>query len=89
MPSKTASNQSHLSTKSDTMRGVIHIESHAEDHPMHAARRRTLTILVMIGLSLLWAAAAFAVGTVPARAGSGHVVHIENFAYAPAELTIE
>lgn len=56
---------------------------------MHAARRRTLTVLIVIGLSVLWAAAAFAVGTVPARANSGHVVHIENFAYAPAELTIE
>ena len=71
------------------MREVIHTESHAEDHPMHAARRRTLTVLIVIGLSLLWAAAAFAVGTGPARAGSGHVVQIENFAYAPAELTIQ
>lgn len=51
---------------------------------MHAARRRTLTIVIVIGLSLLWAAAAFAVGSVPARAGSGHVLKIESFAYAPA-----
>ncbi|HSK93481.1 MAG TPA: cupredoxin family copper-binding protein [Candidatus Angelobacter sp.] len=55
---------------------------------MRAARRRTLTIIAVIGLSLLWAAAAFAVGADPARAGSGHSVEIVDFAYAPPEITI-
>jgi amicyanin len=56
---------------------------------MRSARRRTLTILIVLGLSLLWAAAAFAVGTVPVRAGTGHTVEISGFAYSPAELTIQ
>lgn len=32
---------------------------------MRAARRRTLTVIVLVALSLLWAAAAFAVGAAP------------------------
>lgn len=56
---------------------------------MRAARRRTVTVILVIGLSLLWAAVAFAVGAAPANAGSDHAVEIVDFAYAPAELTIE
>jgi amicyanin len=56
---------------------------------MRAGRRRTLTVILVIGLSLLWAAVAFAVGGAPTNAGSGHAVEIADFTYAPAELTIQ
>jgi plastocyanin len=55
---------------------------------MHAGRRPSLTVILVIGLSLLWAALAFAAGTMPARAG-GTLVEIVDFAFEPAELTIE
>lgn len=55
---------------------------------MRAAPRRTLTVIAVIGLSLLWAAVALAVGASSTRAGSGHTVEIVDFAYAPAEITI-
>jgi plastocyanin len=55
---------------------------------MRAARRRSLSVLVVIGLTLIWAALAFAAGTSPTRAGSGTTVEIIDFAYSPAELTI-
>ena len=55
---------------------------------MRAARRRSLSVLVVIGLTLIWAALAFAAGTSPTRAGAGGTVEISGFAYAPAELTI-
>jgi plastocyanin len=55
---------------------------------MRAAPRRSLSVLVVIGLTLLWAALAFAAGASPARAGAGNVVEISGFAYSPAELTI-
>jgi amicyanin len=55
---------------------------------MRAAPRRSLSVLVVIGLTLLWAALAFAAGTSPARAGTDNLVEISGFAYSPAELTI-
>ena len=55
---------------------------------MRAARRRSLSVLVVIGLTLIWAALAFAAGMAPTRAGTGSQVEISGFAYSPAELTI-
>ena len=86
MPLGDVANQAHLSTKSDTIRGVIHSESH-EATPM-LARRPSRNVLLVIGLAVLWAALAFAAGASAARAGDGHVVEIVDFAYAPADLTV-
>ena len=55
---------------------------------MRAARRRSLSILLVIGLTLIWAALAFAAGATPTRAGSDNAVQIVDFAFSPAELTI-
>lgn len=55
---------------------------------MRASRRRPLSVLIVIGLTLAWAALAFAAGSAPIRAGTGHEVEISGFAYRPAELTI-
>ncbi len=44
---------------------------------MRAARRRSLSILVVVGLTLIWAALAFAAGTSPARAGSDTVAEAQ------------
>ncbi len=55
---------------------------------MRAARRRSLSVLVVIGLTLIWAALAFAAGATPTRAGANNQVEISSFAFAPAELTI-
>lgn len=55
---------------------------------MRAARRRSLSILLVIGLTLIWAALAFAAGASPTRAGSDNAVQIVDFAFSPAELTI-
>ena len=56
---------------------------------MRATRRRpSPSVILLIGLSLLWVALAFAAGVVPVRAGAGHLVEIADFAYAPADLTI-
>lgn len=55
---------------------------------MRAARRRSLSILLVVGLTLLWAALAFAAGTSPTRAGTDNLVEITDFAFSPAELTI-
>lgn len=56
---------------------------------MGAPRRSSFSLLLAIGLIVLWAAIAFAAGAAPARAGSGNSVEVVDFAYAPAELTIE
>ena len=55
---------------------------------MRAAPRRSLSVLVVIGLTLVWAALAFAAGASPARAGTDGLVEISEFAYSPAELTV-
>ncbi len=55
---------------------------------MRAARRRSLSVMVVLGLTLIWAALAFAAGATPTRAGAANQVEISGFAYAPAELTI-
>lgn len=56
---------------------------------MRASRRRpSPSAILLVGLSLLWMALAFAAGVVPVRAGAGHVVEIVDFGYAPADLTI-
>lgn len=56
---------------------------------MRTSRRRpSPSAILLVGLSLLWMALAFAAGVAPVRAGAGHVVEIVDFGYAPADLTI-